>query len=300
MIKIAYLNQKGGVGKSTSAVNIGAAMTRYMNKKVLIVDCDEQCNSSQQLRGDIGSDDITLYEHFTENIPLTEVYEQLEMKIKGINSPVPLYVIPSSRNIGKIVLSNIYQIKEDIAPLEDKFDFCFFDMPPQFKGLGAYDSANEEETTEYNVPLAALVASDYVIVPTTPQTSAISGLGDLVGSINMIRKKGWNLDLKILGVLINMVDERVGLHKYLMNTTKEEMDIVFNTHIKRSADIEYAEYEGKPVVYMRKTTASEEYKELAREIFRRVVAMEKEKGNIITKSPVKAIKEVIEENKANK
>lgn len=295
MIKIALLNQKGGVGKSTSAVNIGAAMTKFLNKKVLIVDCDEQCNSSQQLRGDIESDDITLYEHFTEDIPLKDVYEQLEMRIKGINSPVSLYVIPSNRNIGKIVLKNIYQIKEDIAPLEGIFDFCFFDMPPQFKGLGAYESG--EEILEYNVPLAALVASDYVIVPTTPQTSAISGLGDLVGSINMIRKKGWNLDLKILGVLINMVDERVGLHKYLMSTTKEEMDMVFNTHIKRSADIEYAEYEGKPVVYMRKTTASEEYKALAREIFRRVVEMEKEKGNIITKNPAKEIKKIIEESK---
>lgn len=297
MIKIAFINQKGGVGKSTSAVNIGAALTKFLNKRVLIVDCDEQCNSSQQLRGDIEADDITLYEHFAEGIPLEEIYEQLEMRTKGsLIEPVKLYIIPSNRRLGEIELQNVYQIREDLKPIEDKFDFCLFDMPPQFKGLGSLYST-DEKNTNYSIAFGALIASDYVIVPTTPQTSALSGLGDLIGSINEIRKRGWNLDLKILGVLVNMVDERVGLQKYLMNKTKEEMDLVFHTHIKRSADIEYAEYEGKPVVYMRKTPALEEYKSLAKEIYKRVAEQEKEKGHIITKKPAEEIRKVIQEIK---
>lgn len=296
MIKIAFINQKGGVGKSTTTVNIGAAMVKYFNKKVLIVDCDEQCNSSQQLRGDIEDDDITLYEHFTEGIPLTEVYEQLEMKVKGSNEPVKLFVIPSNRKIGSIELHSVYQMRDALLPLEEEFDFCLFDMPPQFKGLSSISTA-AEDFSECSIALGALIASDYVIVPTTPQTSALSGLGDLVGSINDIRKKGWNIDLKILGVLVNMVDERVGLQKYLMNKTKEEMDLVFNTHIKRSADIEYAEYEGKPVVYMRKTPSAMEYTNLAREILKRVIEMEKEKGHIITKNPADEVRKAIQESK---
>lgn len=296
MIKIAFINQKGGVGKSTSTVNIGAAMVKHFNKKVLIVDCDEQCNSSQQLRGDIEDDDITLYEHFTEGIPLADVYEQLEMKIKGSNEPVKLFVIPSNKKIGGIELQSVYQMRDALLPLEEEFDFCFFDMPPQFKGLGSINTA-ADDFPGCSIALGALIASDYVIVPTTPQTSALSGLGDLVGSINDIRKKGWNIDLKILGVLVNMVDERVGLQKYLTNKTKEDMDLVFNTHIKRSADIEYAEYEGKPVVYMRKTPAAEEYKTLAREILRRVIEMEKEKGHIITKIPADVVRKAIKDNK---
>lgn len=298
MIKIAFLNQKGGVGKSTSTVNIGAALVKYINKKVLIVDCDGQCNSSQQLRGEIEADDITLYEHFSEGIPLTDIYEQLEMKSKTFgNSPIQLYIIPSSKKIGQITLQSVFDLRDALVPLEDQFDFCLFDMPPQFKGLGGLDSDTEADS-ECSVPLGALVAADYVIVPTTPQTSALSGLGDLIESVNAIRMKGWNINLKILGVLVNMVDERVGLDKYLMNEIKKEMDLVFSTHIKRSADISFAEYEGKPVVYMRKTAASTEYAQLAREIYLRVTEFEKEKGNILTKKPAEVIREIMKEKRS--
>ena len=285
MIKIAFLNQKGGVGKSTSTVNIGAALVKCLHQKVLIIDCDAQCNSSQQLRGDIEDDDITLYEHFTEGIPLEEIYEQIEVKrspnpfISG-TVQLPLYVVPSNKKLGKLTL-HVSQFRASLAPLEDQFDFCLFDMPPQFGGLGALEDISAD--TGCSVALGALIASDYVIVPVTPQTSAISGLGDLVNSVNDIRRKGWNLDLKILGVLVNMVDERVGLDKHLVNELKKDMDLVFDTHIKRSADISYAEYEGKLVVYMRKTAASNEYITLAKEIYQRVIDMEKSKGHTLIK-----------------
>lgn len=277
MIKISFLNQKGGVGKTTSAVNIAATMAKKFNKKVLVIDCDSQRNATQYLLGNEYNEE-TISDYFLRNIPVKDIVKKVEIERRGKPVETRMSIIPSSMEIASTFTNDIHAVKNMLKPLEKKFDYCIIDMPPQFSGISTL--AEEQISENYGIALGALVASDYVIVPSTSTRFSISGYDDLINSINAIRKKGWNLNLVLLGVLFNNVNFQRGMEKYITDTGKENMPEAFKNTIKSAAVIGQAEYLGKPLPYYQENnTTALEYIFLTQEIFKRVKIKEEEKKN---------------------
>ena len=277
MIKISFLNQKGGVGKTTSAVNIAATMDKHFNKKVLVIDCDSQRNATQYLLGD-EYNGYAISDYFNHQIPVEDIVQNVKMEKRGKMIDTNMDILASSMEISSILTENVHDILNMLKPLEKKYDYCIIDMPPQFSGISSL--AENEETKGYGIALGALVASDYVIVPSMSTRFSISGYDDLINSINAIRKRGWNLNLVLLGVLFTNVNFQRGVEKYITTAGKENMAESYSNTIKSAAVIGQAEYLGKPLPYYQENnTTALEYIFLAQEIFKRVKQKEKEKKN---------------------
>lgn len=258
MIKISFFNQKGGPGKTTSVVNIGAALAKYLKKRVLIIDCDSQRTATKYLLTYTeGPNHPTIDDYFSGCLPAKEVVVNVLMESKGKLETTNLYCISSCTNIETIAMKDVTDVKEMLLSLEDKYDYCLFDLPPHISGIS----------------LSALVASDYIIVPAHADTDSLSGYNDLIDTVNMIREKGWNISLNILGVIFNDVNCQRITQRSILDSCKESMKgIVFETHIKSASVIEQARFFGKPIPYYVSSNSpiGSDYLKLAKEIVKRI------------------------------
>lgn len=278
MIKLAFLNQKGGVGKSTSTVNIAAALVKNYGKKVLVLDCDRQCNSSSYLSTFCENINYSMLDCLQNNVPIEEVINQVPVKVKGkMVQDSKLYYIASDKYIGRLSLSDVHAVNNALKSLDSKFDYCLMDMPPQFDG--AEEMENEyTDNVRYSYALSSLVAADYVVVPCMPTRFSISGFDDLIDSVNFIREKNWNVNLKILGIFLNNINSIRGLEKFITQDLQADNQTVLKAYIKSAAVVGQAEFYGIPVPYYEPSSqTSIEYMLLAGEIVRRVKQLEKEK-----------------------
>ena len=256
MINISLFNQKGGVGKSTSLVNIAATFSK-MNKKVLVVDCDYQKTASDYLLTYVDTDK-SINDYFTGadiNTCLVDV-----ITIKSISKkeliPTNITVLPSCKNIETLEMNSVYEIKELLEKIKGKYDYCFFDLPAHLSGTS----------------LCALVASDYVIVPANADTDSLNGYNDLIDTINQIKSNGWNTSLSVLGILYNDVNTVISYQKYILEQTQSNMrDLVFPTIIKTRSKIGTARFFGVPFPYSNLDKKIEnDYKSVAKEIEKRI------------------------------
>ena len=273
MRKIAIMNEKGGVGKTTSTVNIAATMAKNMGKRVLVVDCDRQQNATQYLTGFVDQEFKTISDCILSDIPLKDIVINVPMKVRRNIESTKMWLVASDRRVSYLTLPSVYSLKEWLEPLEKKFDYCFFDMPPQFDGAGsmAMASVDDDDIDDCNLALSALVASDYVIVPSGATRFSITGFDDLIESINAIRKKRWNLDLCLLGVIFTNVSYQRSLEKYIAEENTANMKSAFKQHIKAATVVEQAEYFSIPVPYYEPNSpTSVEYIFLAKEIIKRI------------------------------
>lgn len=196
------------------------------------------------------------------------------MESKGKLEPTKICIIPADSNISEVRLNNIHAIQNMLKEVESSFDYCIIDMPPQFSGLSSADSSEGD----YSLALSALVASDFVIVPANASRFSISGYDDLLESINMIRDKGWNVNLKMLGMVLNNISYQRGTQRYITDLNLESNPDTFKHYIKSAAVIEQAEYFGKPICYYaRRSPSAVEYVALAKEIVKRINQIKKEK-----------------------
>ncbi len=242
---IAITNQKGGVGKTTTSINLSASVSA-LEKKTLLIDIDPQANSSSGLG--FHNVEKSIYEAISGLAEKNEVIQKTYLTF--------LDLIPASINLvgAEIEMVGIdnreYFLKQFIDSVKDSYDFIFIDCPPSL-GL---------------LTLNALTASDSVIVPVQTEYFALEGLGQLLNTINIV-KKNFNKDLFIEGVLLTMYDQRLKLSQQVAEeVVKYFGKRVFKTIIHRNVRLSEAPSFEKPVMlYDATSSGSQNYIALATE-----------------------------------
>jgi len=255
MRTIAFTNQKGGVGKSTSCINM-ASILGNMEKKVLVIDLDPQANSTTGLGIELNKLEgkTTVYECITDEVPISEVMIKTEFK--------NVYIVPSYINLANAEIEIASMIgretllRESIknSNIDGEFDFVLLDLPPTL-GL---------------LSVNGLTASTDVFVPIDAGIFAISGIKQLLSIINMIKRK-LNPNLNICGVLFTKV-VKTNLSKELYSNLENIFkDKIFKTIIHQSVKIPEAQSYNKPINYYNKTCKSTlEYIEATKELLNRI------------------------------
>ena len=245
---IAVTNQKGGVGKTTTAINLSAALA-MADMRVLVVDTDAQANCSSGLGVMKGSLESSIYNALIEATPLAEIVRDTELE--------NLKLVPADKNLTGAAVEMLqmpgreYLVKRLLAPLLGRFDFILIDSPPSLNIL----------------TLNGLVAADSVLIPIQCEYFALEGLTDLFDTLARVRR-GLNPGLSIEGILLTMFDERTNLSAQVRDDLVNHFaDKVMETVIPRNVRLAEAPSFGKPaMLYDIRSKGAESYLRLAKEI----------------------------------
>ncbi len=247
---IAVTNQKGGVGKTTTTVSLGASLAAR-GLRVLIVDADPQANATSAL-GVRGRDEAGLYATLIEEEPL-------ERSVEATSTP-NLWLVPTTPALAGAevelvtVIAREFRMKRALESLRTLYDVILMDCPPSL-GL---------------LTVNALAAADEVIIPVQAEYFALEGLGHLSKTVEMIRRN-LNPQLAIRGVLLTMYDSRTNLAREVEQEVRTHFPTTFRTVIPRSVRLAEAPSHGEPITaYDPSSTGAKAYEELASELIDRL------------------------------
>ena len=247
---IAIANQKGGVGKTTTSINLSAALAAQ-GKKVLIIDTDPQGNATSGFGVEKNELDNTVYELMLGECTIKECI---------LSEVIPnLDMLPTNVNLAAIEIETIdvenkeYILKNELDWIKDKYDFILIDCPPSLSML----------------TVNAMSAADSVLVPIQCEYYALEGLSQLIHTINLVKSR-LNEDLEMEGVVFTMYDSRTNLSAEVVENVKENLDEkIFDTVIPRNIRLAEAPSFGQPItVYDPKSAGSVSYISLAQEIIK--------------------------------
>ncbi|MCR4740564.1 MAG: AAA family ATPase [Lachnospiraceae bacterium] len=247
---IAIANQKGGVGKTTTTINLSAALAK-LGKKVLVIDCDPQGNTTSGLGVNKNSEMITVYELLLgecsiKEAIMTEIYPNLSL-------------IPSNINLAAIEVQTIdvkqkeYILKNEVDWVRNDYDFILIDCPPSLSML----------------TINAMTAANAIMVTIQCEYYALEGLSQLIYTINLVRER-LNDDLYIDGGVFTMYDSRTNLSADVVETVKTNLKYhLYETIIPRNIRTAEAPSHGMPVIYLDpKSVGAESYMKLAEEVIK--------------------------------
>ena len=248
---IAITNQKGGVGKTTTAINLSACLAEK-GKRVLTIDMDPQGNTTSGLGIDKSTVEHTSYQLLTNE---TTIWEAMTPSI------VPgLSVIASERSLAGAEIELIgvedreFILKKEVDKVRDNYDFVIIDCPPSLNTL----------------TVNAMTTADTVLVPIQCEYYALEGISQLIHTIDLVQER-LNSNLKIDGVVFTMYDARTNLSSDVVDTVKENLNAtVYQTIIPRNVRLAEAPSHGLPInLYDSKSSGAESYRNLAKEIIER-------------------------------
>lgn len=252
---VAVINQKGGVGKTTTAVNLSAALAA-LGKKTLLIDLDPQANATSHL-GLEKSEGASLYGALVDGVsPVTLLQPTRDPHLFAI--PAEIDLAGCEVEIARMA-DPVQRLRKTLAPLRDEaaFDFVLLDCPPS---LGI-------------LMTNALAAADALIIPVQCEYFALEGVSKILSLIERMREEGQNQTLRIIGVLMTMYDARTRLSEQVVNEVQQHLpDKVFKTVITRSIRLAEAPSFGKTIFeYDPNGVGALAYKNLAREFVERTL-----------------------------
>lgn len=248
---IAVANQKGGVGKTTTAINLSACLAEK-SKKVLTIDIDPQGNTTSGLGVDKNNVENTVYELFLNECNLSQC---IQPSIMDNLSVIPSNINLSGAEIELISMENKeYLLKDKLDSIKNDYDFIIIDCPPSLNLL----------------TVNAMVASDTVLVPIQCEYYALEGLSQLIHTIDLIKER-LNSKLEIEGVVFTMYDARTNLSAQVVENVKENLNKkIYKTIIPRNVRLAEAPSYGMPInMYDSRSSGAEAYRFLAEEVIER-------------------------------
>lgn len=246
---IAVTNQKGGVGKTTTAITLSAILAKK-GKKVMLIDADPQGNATSGV-GMEKEMEKSVYELLVEDTPINETLQDYSIK--------NLKVCPSNINLAGAevelvsMMSREQRLKEKLEEVQDEFDYIIIDCPPSL-GL---------------ITLNAFTAANSVLIPIQCEYYALEGLGQLINTINLV-KKHLNKNLEIEGALLTMYDIRTNLSNQVVKEVKNYFgDKVYKTVIPRNVKLSEAPSYGMPItVYDSRSKGAKSYEKFVKELLK--------------------------------
>lgn len=252
MMKIlAICNQKGGVGKTTTSINLAASLAHLKNK-VLLIDTDPQANATSGVGVDKATISQSIYNILVDEVDINDVivktaYENLDI--------VPSSIALAGAEVELVsAISREQRMKNAISEIKEDYDYVVIDCPPSL-GL---------------ITLNSLTAADGVIIPVQTEYYALEGLSQLMNTFNIVRKH-LNSKLDIFGVLLTMTDSRTNISNQVAEQVREHFkDKAFDTVISRTVRLSEAPSFGEPIIeYAKNSNGAKQYLSLAKEVVKR-------------------------------
>lgn len=245
---IAIANQKGGVGKTTTSVNLGACLA-YIGKRVLLVDIDPQGNATSGIGVAKAEVEYCIYDILVEDVDVKEVIKPTAVENLDV---IPATIQLAGAEIELVpTISREVRLKRALETVKHQYDYIIIDCPPSL-GL---------------LTINALTASDAVLIPVQCEYYALEGLSQLLNTVRLVQKH-LNTDLMIEGVLLTMLDARTNLGIQVIEEVKKYFqDKVYKTIIPRNIRLSEAPSHGQPIIiYDPRSRGAEVYLDLAKEV----------------------------------